>query len=307
MKHAYLIIAHKNWNQLMTLLTLLDDSRNDIYLHVDRRVADVPWEQLQNAVQKARIVFVKRLVSAWGDYSLVEAELLLLEEATRSYHSYYHLLSGQDLPLKTQKEIHDFFRSEPEAEYVVIKKASLEDAHSPDKRQRYYYFFLRWNTFLDKSGIAYLYLRRFQKLSLLFQKWLGVNRIKGIEDQLYYGSQWFSITDAFARYLLTQKAYINKHFRWTVIPDEHFVQTVLMRSPFKDRAAQVKTRCIDWRWDKPYVFTAADYELLRSSDCLFARKFDETTDPEIISMIVRDIRNCSHEEHITAETQKDRK
>lgn len=36
-KHAYLIIANRNPGQLQTLLTLLDDSRNDIYLLVDRK------------------------------------------------------------------------------------------------------------------------------------------------------------------------------------------------------------------------------------------------------------------------------
>ena len=298
----------------MTLLTLLDDSRNDIYIHIDRRVADVPWEQLRNTVQKAQIFFVKRLTSAWGDYSLVKAELQLLEEATRSPHAYYHLLSGQDLPLKSQDAIHEFFGSNPEAEYVDVRKAPPGDTHSPDRRQRYYSFLVRWNALLDRSGIAYLYLRRFQKLSIYVQKWLRVNRIKGIEDQIYYGSQWISITDAFARYLLTQRAYIKKHFRWTSIPDEHFVQTVLMRSPFRDRVSQIPTRVINWHTGSsasknghPSDFTAADYERLRSSDCLFARKFDETTDPEIISMIVRDIHNCIHEEQITAETQKDRK
>ena len=314
MKHAYLILAHKNWNQLMTLLTLLDDSRNDIYIHIDRRVADVPWEQLRNTVQKAQIFFVKRLTSAWGDYSLVKAELQLLEEATRSPHAYYHLLSGQDLPLKSQDEIHVFFGSKSEAEYVDIWKVPLDGPHTLDKRLRFYSFCRRWNGSLDTSGIAYLYLRRFQKLSVLIQKWIGISRIKGMEDQLFYGSQWFSITEAFAHYLLTQKAFIKKHFRWTVIPDEHFVQTVLMQSPFRDRVSPTPTRQINWQTGTltlknghPSDFTAADYELLHSSDCLFARKFDETTDPEIISMIVRDIHNCIHEEQITAETQKNRK
>lgn len=36
-KHAYLIIAHDNWKILEKLLILLDDKRNDIYLHIDRK------------------------------------------------------------------------------------------------------------------------------------------------------------------------------------------------------------------------------------------------------------------------------
>lgn len=34
-KHAYLIIAHSNLKQIHKLLLLLDDPRNDIYIHLD--------------------------------------------------------------------------------------------------------------------------------------------------------------------------------------------------------------------------------------------------------------------------------
>ena len=36
-KHAYLILAHTHLRQLRTLLSLLDDPRNDIYIHIDRK------------------------------------------------------------------------------------------------------------------------------------------------------------------------------------------------------------------------------------------------------------------------------
>ena len=38
-KHACLIMAHTNFSQLQTLISLLDHPNNDIYLHVDRRAA----------------------------------------------------------------------------------------------------------------------------------------------------------------------------------------------------------------------------------------------------------------------------
>lgn len=37
MKHAYCIIAHNNLEQLQRLLLLLDDPRNDIYIHIDKK------------------------------------------------------------------------------------------------------------------------------------------------------------------------------------------------------------------------------------------------------------------------------
>ena len=36
--HAYLIIAHHHFNQLKLLLTLLDDERNDLFVHIDEKV-----------------------------------------------------------------------------------------------------------------------------------------------------------------------------------------------------------------------------------------------------------------------------
>lgn len=37
MKHAYCILAHSQWNQLQLLIDAIDDSRNDIYLHIDKK------------------------------------------------------------------------------------------------------------------------------------------------------------------------------------------------------------------------------------------------------------------------------
>ena len=35
--HAYLIIAHEQFDLLESLLKCIDDARNDIYIHIDSR------------------------------------------------------------------------------------------------------------------------------------------------------------------------------------------------------------------------------------------------------------------------------
>ena len=40
-RHAYLIMAYNNPEQLIKLIKLLDDSRNDIFVHIDKD-ADFP-------------------------------------------------------------------------------------------------------------------------------------------------------------------------------------------------------------------------------------------------------------------------
>ena len=42
MKHAFLIMAHGSLPLLRVLLSMLDDERNDIFLHIDRKCAMAP-------------------------------------------------------------------------------------------------------------------------------------------------------------------------------------------------------------------------------------------------------------------------
>ena len=44
-------------------------------------------------------------------------------------------------------------------------------------------------------------------------------------------------------------------------------------------------RYIDWNHGEPYVFRKTDFRRLQNSKALFARKFDENIDDEIIDLI----------------------
>lgn len=63
----------------------------------------------------------KRIDARWGDYSLVEVELSLFREAfNNGEYEYYHLLSGVDLPIKSQNYIHDFCKIHKGTEFIGI-------------------------------------------------------------------------------------------------------------------------------------------------------------------------------------------
>ena len=83
MRHAFLILAHNEFQILRILLSMLDDERNDIYLHIDKKVVLGSLEQDLFRLAKARLfVLEQRLDVRWGDISVVKAELLLLETAS---------------------------------------------------------------------------------------------------------------------------------------------------------------------------------------------------------------------------------
>ena len=88
MKHAYLILAHNAFDMLQLLIDCLDDSRNDIYLHIDKKVATLPAVH----VRKSELFFIdERKDVRWGDLSMVEAEIALLKAAVdHGTYQYYH-------------------------------------------------------------------------------------------------------------------------------------------------------------------------------------------------------------------------
>lgn len=55
MKHAFLIIAHKNWNQLILLLRQIDALNHDIFIHVDKKAKGVPVKRIKEAVRYSKI------------------------------------------------------------------------------------------------------------------------------------------------------------------------------------------------------------------------------------------------------------
>lgn len=123
-KHAYMIIAHNEFDLLEILVRLLDDPRNDIYVHIDAKVKNFDFKTFQALTQYSRLRFTPRRISAtWGDFSLVNTELLLLQTAVAGEdpaqpYAYYHLISGVDLPIKSNDDIHAFFEKNAGKEFV---------------------------------------------------------------------------------------------------------------------------------------------------------------------------------------------
>ena len=103
MKHAFLIMAHGSLPLLRVLLSMLDDERNDIFLHIDRK-SDMLDGAEPLVLSKARLFVLEQRVDVrWGNLSQIKAEYVLFEEALKhGPYAYYHLLSGQDLPIKSQ-------------------------------------------------------------------------------------------------------------------------------------------------------------------------------------------------------------
>lgn len=59
-RHAYLIMAYNNPEQLIKLIKLLDDSRNDIFVHIDKD-ADFPMDVFDSLTTASKLYVVPRV------------------------------------------------------------------------------------------------------------------------------------------------------------------------------------------------------------------------------------------------------
>lgn len=293
-KHAYLILAHKNFGQLRKLIGLLDHERNDIYVHVDAKAVGFNPAEWGSAATRSKLVFLpNRINVSWGGVSIMRSELALLKRAVADgEHDYYHLLSGLDLPIKTQPEIHAFFDAHKGAEFINLwnfKKST---------RTRFSYFTV------FPEGEGRFATRIVNHICKGVQMAVGFRINRGVDFR--FGSQWFSVTHALARYIVEHENWLEKVFRHTSTCDEIFLPTLVAASPFADRLFVPEPVCnqkevnlanmrfIDWTRGEsirhPWVFRKSDLPLLESVEHLWARKFDEEVDAEIIDILYKKLK-----------------
>lgn len=293
MKHAYLIIAHNKLQNLKALISQIDNVDNDIYLHIDRKWKDFEFDKIKKQLQFSKLTLVKRLNVSWGGTSQLLAEMELFKEAyySSNKYSYYHLLSGIDLCLKSQTQIHNFFDNCGNKIFLTF---CGEDWNSDAiKRIKYYHFENTRNKFISKL----------EKVNLLVQKIFKIDRLKKCNYKIVGGSNWASLTEEAVKYILDNEEQIHRLFKKGYCVDELYKHTLIFNSYLKEKIYLLKIskenndfdkdmnkanmRYIDWNRGKPYTFKSEDYDDLINSEYMFARKFDYERDKELIEKILK--------------------
>jgi len=262
MRHAYLIIVHHELLLLRTLVELLDDERNDIFIHFDKKMKEIPVLQTQFST----VVLVQERVDVrWGHRSQIEAEYVLFENASKKGdYAYYHLISGVHLPLYTQDYLHHYFAQLDQKQVLSPLVSPLEE--QVNKVQRYNFFIKKF----AKSTLHQILWRK----SIQVQEFLGIRRHSAI---LYYkASNWLSITESAVQYILQCKKMILKQYKYSMCGDEFFVPTLLYSEPTRFTILE-EPRLLLQRMARAHALTyqLTDLPDLMNSDCLFARKFSE--------------------------------
>lgn len=295
MKHAFLITAYQHHDQLRVLLQLLDHQDCDIYVHVDK--ADTTFDEnvFTGVCRQSRVTFIPRIKVTWGDYTQVLAEMNLLQEALQQgEYDYFHLLSGQDLPIKPMSEIMAFFEKHRGQIFVDCNDEKHDE--NPLRFSLRYDVFHPFQKYVGK-GRSFIKGRRGLKYVdfgiALLQHYLGVSRTRKSNLTIKSGANWFSIPADFATYLNNQRQVILRFCRYGYCVDEVFVATWLYNSPFYKRVYRHSyyrdsiLRRYKWQDHNPTLVTIADLkEYEREPDALFARKFDVRVDAEPVQYLL---------------------
>lgn len=293
MKHAYCIIAHSDLYCLQKLISCLDDPRNDIFIHFDKK-SDLFSSAIETKYSNVHILPKEKSKDIrWGAYSLVEAELEILQMAkSGGNYTYYHLLSGQDLPIKSQDYIHHFFDTLPKGTNLI----GFKDYTNNDRRnllKRVVPIHLFRNNLRNRNKLIRIGCRSIEEISSHIQRLLGMKISYDVEYRK--GCNWVSITDELTAHLLNKKDYVKSIFEKSILCDELFVQTLAWNSSFRSTIYNYDdeyTGCmreIDWNRGNPYVWKEGDFEYLIKSVKLFARKFSSESDKDIINLICNQV------------------
>jgi hypothetical protein len=305
MKIAYLILAHDQPLHFHRLIKALDSKSVYFFIHIDLK-ADI--SKFDYSGSKTNISFVKNRVSVnHGGFSLTQAMITLLKVASASQDfDYFIFLSGRDYPIKDNNYIINFFEQNSDINFINFYPL-VKNAKFVGNIKRYHFVDIKSNFKLLKP---FLYL---------LNKFLP-NRafIEGMTP--YRGSQWFCLNKQTVNYIIQflsskeSKKFID-FFKYAWGSDEIFFQTIVLNSnyavqcryyqrdiqdsnQFMEDENKAYLHYIDWNPERenPATLDERDFQQLKATDALFARKFDEIKSEKLLKEIDRFLLRLNNQE-----------
>lgn len=305
-KKNYIILAHKNPEQIFRMIQSLDDSSSKFFVHIDLKSDLSSFGILENCSNIS--IIPQRENCIWGDFSIVKATIHLLKNVVEfGNKGFTILLSGQDYPIKSPQILNDFLRINKDSNFIDIQR--IEDKWSKkmvrDKIEHYHFIHSQERGHSNSyapfftSSLKQKFRTLFHLLTgrlpfETFQKLLELPQRIPVFAQQYGGSQWWAFnektTENLNSYIENNYQKLEDYYRFTSAPDEIFFHSVLMNILSAEERDHLKPSLTYTNWERkncilPVTFDTNDLQELSAVDHFFARKFDIDYDQEIFNLI----------------------
>jgi hypothetical protein len=298
MKLVYLILVHEQPQHFIRLVKALNNVNSSFYIHLDSKKNESEFNDFK---ELDNITFLHNSISVnRSGFSQTIAMERLIREASKKQFNYYIFLSGRDYPIKNNEYIKEYFKKNYDMNFINFYPL-VGNADWIENIIKY--------DFIDALEWVPIYFRKpANVLRQLIRKILP--KRKFITNMIpYRGSTSWSLNQNTIEYIINflnspESNSFKKYFKYVHNSDEIFFQTIVLNSPFANQCKYYKRdiidlscpmknenkaslHYIDWNSDRenPAVFDEEDFEHLKKSDKLFARKFDEVKSEKLLNRI----------------------
>jgi hypothetical protein len=270
---AFFIAVHAFERQLKWLLKAIHNPHDIFVIHINRASSD-EFVRAVNAITAGlpNVHYLARHKIIWGGWSIVEMTLAAMRFLCARSEPWTHFvnLSGQDYPLRPVSELRAFLSKAGETNFLSIRAIESQPYHI---RRR-----LHWYC-VEHAGKT----RR-----------LPIPNLRALCTPVeWYGDFWGILTRDYCEWLVEGE--VSRRYqgalRHAKIPDEFFLQTLIMRSPFANTVVSDSRRYFKFLKTSTGPITITDEisdEVLRS-DAFFARKFNEQVDASVLRRLAQRI------------------
>jgi hypothetical protein len=269
MRLAFIILAHRDPEQVARLALRLAAAAATVVVHYDLKAGAAEFAKLRASLQSCpAVLLAERVDVAWGQWSMVRATLNGIEalQTTGLAFDYVHLMSGMDYPIRPIRWLSDFLRRHNGTEFIEV--ANIRDRT-----------WVRGG--LEHERYQYKHIHNWQTQRKQFDRfWKRQQARKRKRDFLpgfdpHLGSQWWTLTWATCLGALewSRDRAVEDFFSTVWIPDEIFFQTFVGNKIPRDRVMDLSLTLHEFdNLGLPIVYYNDHFDYLIRQDFFFVRK-----------------------------------
>lgn len=304
MKIAFLITAYNQPDHLYRLIKALDHPDFRFFIHVDLKTDISPFKAIDFG--EKTVLLEDRVAVFHGGFTMSQAMVKMMRAVSKfDDFDYFYFLSGSDYPIKPVNSIYNFLKSNYPTNFLDFYPL-LENTHGLENLLSYHFE----DHFGNQPRIVKKYLRIAERVGgkVLPKRKFFKNIIP------YRGSTWFCLNRDTVAYILnfvdaeSSRKFMN-FFKHVWGADEVIFHTIILNSPHAKECRYYDAEIygpdvinqhegwrmpnkgylhyIDWSRDRqdPAILDMQDFEGLKASDYLFARKCIEGVSNELLDHI----------------------